>query len=189
MRQKISYDSSDYVGSVIFWILIICLIFCCFWWWTPSYDYDYADTANNVYTTTTSGSGWGWGWTWGWILLGILFLWWIFALCFTPLDVTADDYDVRIRRPFKTKRIKMDEIASVEPYQVSKKASGKAFKSMPVKTFGSWGHYHDDKIGDYFAYYGKPDNAVLITLKDGRKYVVGAEDAKAFSDYINSKLS
>lgn len=184
MRQKISYDSSDYTGSVIFWIILICLIFCCFWWWTPSYDY--TDTAT---TTAYNNSGWGWGWTWGWIILGILFLWWIFALCFTPLDVTADDDEVRIRRPFKTRKIKLSEIESVEPYQVSKDASGKAFRSMPIRTFGHWGHYHDSKIGDYFAYYGKPDNTVLITLKDGRKYVVGGSDSKEMSDYINSKKS
>lgn len=184
MRQKISYDSSDYTGSVIFWIILICLIFCCFWWWTPSYDYTDAAT-----TTAYNNSGWGWGWTWGWIILGILFLWWIFALCFTPLDVTADDDEVRIRRPFKTRKIKLSEIESVEPYQVSKDASGKAFRSMPIRTFGHWGHYHDSKIGDYFAYYGKPDNTVLITLKDGRKYVVGGSDSKELSDYINSKKS
>lgn len=190
MRQRISYDSSDYLGSVIFWIFIICLIFCCFWWWTPDYSsYNYADTGVNTYNTYNTYSGWGSGWTWGWILIGILFLWWIFALCFTPLDVYADDDEVRIRRPFKTRRIKMSEIASAEPYNVSKKAKGKAFKSMPIRTFGSWGQYSDDNIGDYFAYYGKPDNTVLITLKNGKKYVVGGSDAKALSEYINSKKS
>lgn len=180
MKQKIYYDSSDYSGSVIFWICLIILICCCFWWWTP--DYNYTDTA---YTTVNT--GYGWAWTWGWIILGILFLWWIFALCFTPLDVSADDDEVRIRRPLKSRRIKMSEIESAEPYEVSKNARGKMFGSMPVRTFGKWGKYHDDKIGDYFAYYGKPDNTVLITLKDGRKYVVGGTDAQALADYINSK--
>lgn len=184
MRQRISYDSSDYSGSVIFWILLIVLVCCCFWWWTP--DYSYTETANNAVQTTT-GSGWGWAWTWGWIILGILFLWWIFALCFTPLDVDADDDEVRIRRPLKTRRIKMSEIQSAVPYEVSPKARGKAFRSMPVRTFGKWGLYHDDKIGDYYAYYGRPDNTVLITLKDGRKYVVGGTDAKALADYIDSR--
>lgn len=186
MKQRISYDSGDYAGSVIFWICIIILICCCFWWWTPSYDY--SDTAVNTVNAVNNGSGWGWGWTWGWILLGILFLWWIFALCFTPLDVSADDYEVRIRRPFKSRRIKMSEIESAVPYNVAN-AKGKAFKSMPIRTFGKWGQYHDDNIGDYYAYYGKPDNTVLITLKDGRKYVVGGTDAKALADYINSKAS
>lgn len=180
MKQKIYYDSSDYSGSVIFWICLIILICCCFWWWTP--DYNYTDTA---YTTVNT--GYGWAWTWGWIILGILFLWWIFALCFTPLDVSAGDDEVRIRRPLKSRRIKMSEIESAEPYEVSKNARGKMFGSMPVRTFGKWGKYHDDKIGDYFAYYGKPDNTVLITLKDGRKYVVGGTDAQALADYINSK--
>ena len=181
MRQKISYDSSDYGGSVVFWILLIILVFCCFCWWTPSYDYTGVDAAYN-------NSGWGWGWTWGWIILGILFLWWIFALCFTPLDIDADDEEVRIRRPLKTRRIKMSEIESAEPYEVSKNPGKKAFRTMPVRTFGHWGHYHDNNIGDYFAYYGKPDQTVLIKLKNGKKYVVGGSDAKAMADYINSKV-
>lgn len=183
MRQKISYNSDDYSGSVVWWIILIVLVFCCFCWWTPSYNY--SDTAT---TYAENNSGWGWGWTWGWIIIGILFLWWIFALCFTPLDVEADDDEVRIRRPLKTRKIKMSEIQSAEPYQVSKKPGKKAFRSMPVRTFGHWGHYNDDKIGDYFAYYGKPDNTVLITLKDGRKYVVGGSDAKELADYINGKI-
>lgn len=182
MRQKIYYNSDDYSGSVIFWILLIVLVCCCFWWWTP--DYDYTDTY-----TTAANTSYGWGWTWGWIILGILFLWWVFALCFTPLDVSANEEEVRIRRPLKSRRIKIDEIQSAEPYQVSNKPGKKAFRTMPIRTFGHWGQYHDDNIGDYFAYYGKPDQTVLITLKNGQKYVVGATDAKALADYINGQLN
>ena len=170
MRQRISYDSSDYSGSVIIWILVIGCIFL-FCWWTPG----------------GNGTGWGWSWWW-WIIIFFLVFWWICALCFAPLDVYADDDEVRIRRPFKTRKIRMSEIKSVEPYQVSRNAKGKTFKSAPIRTFGHWGHYNDEKIGDYFAYYGKPDNTVLITLKDGRKYVVGGTDAKELSDYINERI-
>lgn len=184
MKQKISYSGGDYTG-VWFWIILICLFFCCFFWWTPSYNYSDAATA----AATTTSTGWNWAWTWCWIIIGILFLWWIFALCFTPLDVYADDDEVRIRRPFKTKRIKMNEIESVVPYDAANASGKKAVAGMPVRTFGTWGKYKDDKIGNYFAYYGKPDNTVLITLKNGQKYVVGGSDAKAMADYINSKLS
>ena len=179
MRQRISYDSSDYAGSVIIWIIIIACFFCFFFWWTPGYNY------GNTYTDSYSG-GWGWSWWW-WIILGILAFWWICALFYVPVGVDADDDEFRIRRPFKTKRIKMSEIQNAEPYQVSRNPGKKAFKSAPIRTFGHWGHYHDDNIGDYFAYYGKPDNTVLITLKDGSKYVVGGSDAQAMADYINSK--
>ena len=171
MRQKIYYDSDDYGWSAFWWILFICFIFWCFWWPTPGYN-----------------TGWWGGWsTGGWIVLICLFVWWICCLCFVPLDVTADDDEVRIRRPFKTRKIRMDEIESAVPYEVSKKPSKKFLGSSPVKAFGRWGKYHDDKIGDYFAYYGKPDNTVLIKLKDGRQYVVGGSDAKALADYINRK--
>lgn len=169
MRQRISYDSGDYAGSVIIWIILIGCFFFFFFWDTPS-----------------QGGGWGWNWWW-WILI-FLGIWWIFALCFTPTDVYADDDYVRIRRPFKTRKIRMDEIESAEPYKVSKNPRGKFLKSSP-KTFGHWGHYNDDNIGDYFAYYGKPDHTVLIKLKNGKKYVVGGSDSKQMSDYINSKIN
>ena len=81
----------------------------------------------------------------------------------------------------------MSEIQSAQPYQVPQNSGRKAFRSSPLKIFGKWGHYHDDKAGDYFAYYGKPENTVLIKLKDGRQYVVGGSDAKALSEYINKK--
>ena len=181
MRQKISYDSSDYTG-VWFWIILLFLVFCCFFWWTPSGNC--TDTATAAASTSC-----GWGWTWGWIIIGILFIWWIFALCFTPLDVYADDDEVRIRRPFKTKRIRMSEIQSAAPYDAAGAEGKKSVMSSPVRVFGKWGKYRDNKIGDYFAYYGKPGNTVLITLKNGKKYVVGGSDAKALSDYINSKIS
>ena len=81
----------------------------------------------------------------------------------------------------------MSEIESAQPYNVSKNPKGKAFGSAPIRSFGRWGKYRDDNIGDYFAYYGKPDNTVLIKLKDGRQYIVGGSDAKKLADYINSK--
>lgn len=186
MRQNISYDSDDYSGSVIFWIILICLIFFCFFWW-PTPNYGYADNTVNYANNTGWGWGWGSGWTWGWIILACLFFWWICTLCFAPMYVDADDDEVRIRRPFKTKRIRMDEIASAEPYTVSKKAKKKFLRSSPVRAFGKWGQYSDDNIGDYFAYYGKPDNTVLITLKNGKKYVVGGSNSKEMAEYINSK--
>ena len=180
MRQRISYNSDDYSGTAIIWFILICVLcFFCFW---P--DWGWGD---NYYASNYSG-GWNWGgWWWFWIIIGILFVWWICTLFYTPIDVYADDDEVRIRRPLKSRRIKMSEIESAQPYNVSKNPKGKTFGSAPVKSFGRWGRYRDDKIGDYFAYYGKPDNTILIKLKDGRQYVVGGSDAKALSDFINSK--
>ncbi|MCH5241185.1 MAG: hypothetical protein J1F67_02000 [Muribaculaceae bacterium] len=182
MRQRISYNSDDYSGTAIIWFILICVLcFFCFWpdwgWGDYNYQSNYVDNGT-----------WNWGgWWWFWIIIGILFFWWICTLFYTPIDVYADDDEVRIRRPLKSRRIKMSEIASAEPYQVSKNPNKKAFGSSPIKSFGRWGKYNDEKIGDYFAYYGKPDNTVLIKLKDGRQYVVGGSDAKALAEYINSK--
>ena len=82
----------------------------------------------------------------------------------------------------------MNEIKSVEPYQVSKNARKRFMKGSPLSAKGKSGYYSDDKIGDYYAYYGNPDNTVLITLKDGRKFVVGASNPQELADYINQRI-
>ena len=96
-----------------------------------------------------------------WILVGL------FALCFcwvlgsTPSEVYTDDDYVREKRPFNTKKYRFSDIKSAEPA--------------------------DRDNGVHLR--GKFKNPVLITLKDGTQFIIGSEDAKQLSDYINSRLS
>lgn len=46
--------------------------------------------------------------------------------------------------------------------------------------FGWYGWFREGDIGKYFAYYGKSSDCFLVTLKDGRKYMLGCTDAPAF---------
>lgn len=191
MRQKVNYDSGDYSWSIIFWVFIFFICICCFWW-VPGGNTTATDAAANAANYNANygwgwGSGWGWSWWW-WIIIFFLIIWCCSTLFYAPVDVSADDDEVRVRRVLKSKRIPYSEIESAAPYQASRKPKRKGFKAMPFRSFGRWGHYSDDNIGDYFAYYGKPDSCVLITMKDGKKYVIGCQDPKQFSEYINSKL-
>lgn len=94
-----------------------------------------------------------------WILVGL------FVLCFcwifgsTPYSIDADDDYVNEYSRFNKRRYRMSDISNAESYEGGDR-------------------------GVHFR--GKYKYPVLITLKDGRKIVVGSENPKELVDYINS---
>lgn len=102
-----------------------------------------------------------------WILVGL------FVLCFCcifgsiPYSVDADDDYVGEYRPFHSRKFRYSDIKSAEAVDHDR--------------------YHDQVKGIRF--HGKYKNPVLITFKDGTKYVIGSDDSAQLADYINSKVS
>ncbi|MCH5231300.1 MAG: hypothetical protein J1F43_05830 [Muribaculaceae bacterium] len=98
-----------------------------------------------------------------WILVGL------FVLCFCcifgsiPYSVDADDDYVGEYRPFKSRRFRYSNIKSAE---VADRDAQKGLR-----------------------FHGRYKNPVVITFKDGSKYVIGSEDSKQLADYINSRVS
>lgn len=99
---------------------------------------------------------------WFWIAFGFLIFGWCWSFFCVPVSVDADDDYVSVHRPFHSKRYRMDEIESADHYDR---------KHNPFR----------------YGYYGTPKNPVLITLKDGRKFVVGTSDPQEFINYIDSR--
>ena len=96
-----------------------------------------------------------------WILVGLFGVFFLWLLFSIPYSVDADDDYVSEYRPLHKRKIRISDIKSVEP------------------TYENNG----------FHLHGKFKSPILITLKDGRSYVIGSEDSKEFIDYINGKLS
>lgn len=162
MRQSSSYGWGSF-WSFIFWCFLIFVIF----WWCWSIP---------------AGSGYNFWW---WVLI-FLVVWWLCDIIFyIPVGVSADDETFRVHRVFGSKEIPMNEIASAKAYVVNG-AKRKNLRISPAILSTSFGNYNNAEIGDYEAYYTNPKKTVLITMKDGRKYVVGAKDPQALADYINS---
>ena len=53
---------------------------------------------------------------------------------------------------------------------------------------GYWDRFREKGLGKYFAYYGKASDCFLVTLRDGRKYKLGCDDAGEMVSAINSRL-
>lgn len=102
-----------------------------------------------------------------WILFGLFCLGIIWICGSIPYSVSGDDDYIGEDRPFRTKKYRISDIES------ARAADRDLYKSEDRGL-----HFH-----------GKYKNPVLITLKDGQKFIIGSEDPQQLIDYINSRKS
>lgn len=119
------------------------------------------------------------------IVVGALFVLCFTALCYMPLSISIRDGKLNINRPLKIKSIPLSTIDSVKlvsPTMAEKRICGSG------GWFGYYGWFSEPSIGKYFAYYGKASDCFLVTLKDGKKYVLGCEAPNEIVEYINKYI-
>lgn len=102
-----------------------------------------------------------------WILFGLFCLGIVWICGSIPFSVDADDDYISEDRPFSKRKYRYDDISSAEI------ADRNAYSENDKRL-----HFH-----------GKYKNPVLITLKNGQKYVIGSDNSRQLVDYINSKIS
>lgn len=107
------------------------------------------------------------------------------ALFFSPVNSGTDDDFVYVRHPLRTSRYEMSRILKAEPF-VPSMAEKCVIGSRGC--LGYWGFFYDGGVQKYVACYGKGSECVLLTMENGRKYLIGAQDKEGFADYINSKI-
>lgn len=120
------------------------------------------------------------------IVVGALVVLCFTALCYMPLSISVKNGELNINRPLKIKSIPLSQIASVElysPTMTSRRICGSG------GWFGYYGWFKEPSIGKYFAYYGKASDCFLVTLKDGKKYVLGCEDRDMLLSEIQKQIN
>lgn len=105
---------------------------------------------------------------------------------YMPLSISIDSKSLKIRRPLRTKAIPLSEIASVK---ICPPTMGAIRIFGSGGWFGWYGWFRERDLGKYFAYYGKASDCFLVTLKDGRKYLLGCTDAPSLISYLTSHLN
>ena len=121
-------------------------------------------------------------WLWG-VAVSVLFL---SALCYMPLSISLDNESLNINRSLKIKSIPLTEIANVElcaPTMGAKRICGSG------GWFGWYGLFSEKDLGKYFAYYGKVSDCFLVTLKNGKKYMLGCKDAPEMVNAIKETIN
>ena len=120
-----------------------------------------------------------------WMLLVIMVAWSFCVLFYTPMSISVNDRELSINRSLKIKTIPLNEISDV---RLSQPTMGERRICGSGGFFGYWGWFSQRDIGRYFAYYGKASDCFLVTLKDGRKYMLGCKDAPEMVAAIQSRL-
>ena len=121
-------------------------------------------------------------WFWG-VAVAVLFL---SALCYMSLSISLDNESLNINRPLKIKSIPLSDIAEAvlcPPAMGAKRICGSG------GWFGWYGWFSEKDLGKYFAYYGKASDCFLVTLKNGKKYMLGCKDAPEMVNAINEKIN
>lgn len=111
--------------------------------------------------------------------------WCVAALFYAPIAVEAGEKGVDVYRPLRVKHIPYSEIKDVKmcpPTMAEKLLFGSSGGC------GYWGWHSEKDLGRYFAYYGKASEAFLVTLKDGRKYMLGCVDAPEMAEAVKARL-
>lgn len=109
------------------------------------------------------------------IMSGAVVVLYIFPLIYSPLNIEVKSDALIVRRTLREKVIPIKDIRSVAPHQptmAEKRICGSG------GWFGYWGRFSEPATGNYFAYYGKASHCFMVTLKDGRKYLLGCENRR-----------
>lgn len=124
--------------------------------------------------------------TWPVVVLAVLIVGLMLStLFYMPLSVSVDDRNLNVSRSLRVKTIPLTDIADVKlcpPTMAARRICGSG------GWFGWYGWFRERDLGRYFAYYGKASDCFLVTLKDGRKYMLGCADAPAMVAAIRSRL-
>lgn len=123
---------------------------------------------------------------WPVIILGMV----ITVLClstlfYMPLSISVDNKNLNINLSWRIKSIPIVDIAEVKLCQPT---MGAIRICGSGGFFGWYGWFREGDTGKYFAYYGKSSDCFLVTLKVGRKYMLGCTDAPAMVAKIQSLL-
>lgn len=121
-------------------------------------------------------------WLWG-AAVAVLFL---SALCYMPISISIslDSECLNISRPIKS--IPLSDIVDARlchPTMGTKRICGSG------GWFGWYGWFSEKDFGKYFAYYGKASDCFLVTLKNGKKYMLGCKDAPEMVNAIKEKIN
>lgn len=107
------------------------------------------------------------------------------ALWYSPMYISVDNDALSIHRSLRIKDIPLNEIASIRlcpPTMGEQRICGSG------GFFGYWGWFGERDLGRYFAYYGKASDCFFVTLKNGRKYMLGCSDPDAVVAAIEAKI-
>ena len=107
------------------------------------------------------------------------------GLFYMPMSVGANKTAIQINFSLRIKIIPMQDVKSVKICQPTMGAIRICGSSGFM---GYWGWFKERDLGKYFAYYGRSRDCFLVELKNGRKYMLGCNNATQMVEHIEGFL-
>ncbi len=120
------------------------------------------------------------------VSLFIILVLFLSSLWFAPLSISADNRNISIHSSLKVRSISMADVADVELYRP---LPGTIRICASGGFMGYWGTFRDSKVGRYTGFWGSDNECFLVTLTNGRKYLLGCKNTEAMVEDIRSKIS
>ena len=108
------------------------------------------------------------------------------ALLYAPAYIGLDGDTLVIGHPLRVRRLPVGEIADVRvcpPTMGARRLFGSG------GFLGYWGVFSERDLGRYTAFHGRASDCFLVTLRDGRKFLLGCEDYPAMVSSIKSRMA
>lgn len=108
------------------------------------------------------------------------------ALFYAPMSISADNSNLSIHRSLRIKDIPLSDIAEIrlcQPTMAARRICGSG------GFLGYWGWFSERDLGRYFAYYGKASDCFLVTLRNGKRYMLGCTSPAEMVDFVTRNLS
>lgn len=120
-----------------------------------------------------------------WILGAIAVLFFLPPIFYMPLGVSIDQENLKIKRPMKVKIIPLSEVTEV---RLCPPTMGAKRICVSGGWFGWYGWFQENDLGKYFAYYGKASDCFLVILKNGKKYMLGCQEAPEMVEAVKKNI-
>ncbi len=117
----------------------------------------------------------------GIVVVGVSLL----GLYYSPMSVRVTDTAIEVVRSLQIKEFLLADVKEVRLYSPT---IGIVRICGSGGFMGYWGWFWERELGRYFAYYGKAFDCFLVVLKDGRKYLLGCQDAPEMVEAICGRM-
>lgn len=109
------------------------------------------------------------------------------SLYYCPTSIEAAESSLKVHRVLsRSKVFSYNNIAEIENCYPS---TGGMRICGSGGFFGYWGYFHDVTVGYYFGYYGRKDQAMAVTLKDGKKYVLSCKNPDEIISFVKERIA
>ncbi|MDE6340408.1 MAG: PH domain-containing protein [Muribaculaceae bacterium] len=119
------------------------------------------------------------------ILLAIYLVLFVSILFFGAAYIKADSNYIVLGSLLRGKKIPMSDVESVELF---KPGSGAIRVCGSGGFMGYWGIFRETGIGKYYAFYGKSSDCFLVSLNNGKTYLLGCNQPEQMVEYIKSQI-